>query len=225
MKTPRKKKFTLNELLVVITIIAILASLLLPALNRAKGTAQAVRCISNLGQINKGYVMYAMDYNNYMIPAYAFGGDTWEPGNQLTWPQRLEQTGYIKNILSPAMRCQTLPVEEPENPIFHYGAMFHCGGSRLDRPQYVYSPSGDWKKPERYIMLADSISISAAITQPYYVYWRGNTSFDLTRWIHLRHNVRANILSAAGDVRSYSSKEAMTRFDVPVNKESSLFHK
>ena len=225
MNIRKREPFTLIELLVVIAIIAILAGMLLPALNRAKAMAQSVKCVSNLSQIGKGYFLYAMDYNNYMIPAYAFGGDTWETGNRLTWPQRLEQNGYIKNILSPAMRCQSLAVETPTDPVLHYGAMFQCGGSRLDRPQYVYSPAGEIKKPERYMMMADSISISAKITQAYYIYWRGNTSFDLTRWIHLRHSNRANILTAAGEVRTYSAKEAMDRFEVPPSKESVLFHR
>src|SRR5687767_7756899 len=71
----RKHAFTLVELLVVIGIIALLVGILLPALNRARQSANSVWCLSNLRQMGTAMFMYAQAHKD-RLPLSYWNGDT-----------------------------------------------------------------------------------------------------------------------------------------------------
>ncbi len=93
----KKKKFTLIELLIVISIIAILASLLLPALNRARETAYKSDCMARMKQIALGSIMlYSDNYAGWCPSAdysYFFGN-----GNYWPWWRVLYHANFINYV-------------------------------------------------------------------------------------------------------------------------------
>lgn len=94
MKPVPKKRFTLIELLVVIAIIAILAAMLLPALNKARGRAQKAKCLGNLKNSNAAMSMYADDYNDF-YPVYIYEAATYGVSTHVSWGSWMIRLKYL----------------------------------------------------------------------------------------------------------------------------------
>ena len=126
---PTRGGFTLIELLAVIMIIAVLASVLLPPLSRAKGSAQAAHCRSNLRQIGVALRLYLDDFNAYPLSAQA---SMWS--NQLD--AYLHQ-GEMKRIAPGDFTVKTGVFECPSQR-FRPGDLQDSSGS------YGYNSQGLW---------------------------------------------------------------------------------
>ncbi len=90
----RKKHFTLIELLIVIAIIAILAGMLLPALQSARDKAKTILCRSNLKQIGLGMGLYSNDFAGY-LPCMNYGANFASYVQKGWWRNILVNGGYL----------------------------------------------------------------------------------------------------------------------------------
>lgn len=134
MSTPfrARRAFTLIELLVVVAIVALLISILLPGLSRAKERAKAVQCVANLRQIGTVMHMYFTDHNNWFpyekrnelryLHGFYYGG---HPGRRVWW-------GYNN------LNFRDTPAGRPFNPYLYSDLPSWDVRANQDRALWIY---------------------------------------------------------------------------------------
>ncbi|MDD3154908.1 MAG: type II secretion system protein [Victivallaceae bacterium] len=138
-----KKTFTLIELLVVIAIIAILAGMLLPALNQARAKAKAVSCVNNLKSCGVMFLIYADD-NKGILPAA--GGNT---AAGYTWRRFLGELKYMTPVIVPGSTDHLTKMAIRDASCPAGGSGQYTSGA----DQYTYGV------PERYSKGANAIEL------------------------------------------------------------------
>ena len=182
-----RSAFTLIDLLVVIAIIAILAAMLLPALGKAKESARATQCLSNLRQVGLAARLYA-DENDDELPrsqhsAFAHGQFTW--GRAIA-PQLGTSGAAWTNLLQGIYHCPT--DKRPASWSYGMNVYFELGpdDDYTGKPQ-TWRRTTSVPNPASTIQFAESASSADHIMAHFWI-----TPADTADVDSRRHKNRAN---------------------------------
>jgi len=199
--------FTLIELLVVIAIIAILAGMLLPALNKARGRATSTACINNLKSSLQACQMYAGDFNDMIVVYNTIYYGVSSPKDNVTWMGILYRLGYLPDD-SPVARCPKMGSKMEVYPGNAWYASSSYGSlnsnNYLDSDYLLYSNSTKFRvlvgvrvrTPSKCLVLADTIDTN--ISKEMF----GIDTRAGRYGLHARHGGRINGGFMAGNVHS-----------------------
>ena len=201
----KRQNFTLMELLVVIAVIAILAALLLPALNSAKLKASSINCLSNQKQIGVAWSSYA-DQTEFLMRSQVqtFTGSNAHRGMWYYWIGQETNTLTGQNRDMPKLKCPDWKLEPPRasddtpDERGSYGLNTVLNGETSSGSHAAYSKRGfkkitQVKAPSKSIVCADSKKKGF----PTYIQWPGTDAA-------FRHSERINELYADGHASSDS---------------------
>ncbi len=121
--------FTLVELLVVIGIIALLISILLPALGKARKQSRTVACLSNIQQLIMCQMQYLQDNKNHFSPYYDGGGAPPGAGWQINWMAQITKPDQLDKV-------RLCPEATDSNPLYE------SVGNWAGAAYYSWGPSG-----------------------------------------------------------------------------------
>jgi len=197
----KKKGFTLIELLVVIAVIAVLVSMLVPALQNARKQAKSAYCLNNLKQVGAICLMYAYDHKDTL--PIAFDEPKWlaaQPQEAGRWMQTLSELNYLTDDRRHCILCPSFPPtpEEWMRQFELYGVISRSYGMRYSGQQNSDFRLSKIKTPSEFLFITDSIELAITHEQWYYIRYP-DSGFKIHS---ARHNGKANVCFADGSVRT-----------------------